>query len=275
MKLIKQEISFNYRLLALIIPILFISLLGLHLQYKSISTSTQSEQTNYIHVDLVEEYRDLINKDAYKEYIRDFENKYAYSVDYIIDNDFFKGIGALKPDIDLETYSGETINLSRVNKNMALEVVADWCSFCKTESKEYLLDTINNNQDIIFVQYMLTGGKEEIDNFYSEIEMPIPGNLIIVLKNDELTSYLEKNDFTSFPTFYFFNENRCVGAQIGALASEYFEAVKYLVYGKTPLYELKTTSDTSLAEAVQRIKVAKEYLANLTSVDVPKEYFVE
>lgn len=109
-------------------------------------------------------------------------------------------------DVDLNNISeyltdinGEKIDLEGVT---IVEVVATWCGFCQTQSKEYNSKLTEKYKDYKFVQYF-SEQEESIGDFYKNLDMEVPSeeNLHIVEKNADLNMSLNaKLDLEYFPT---------------------------------------------------------------------------
>lgn len=109
-------------------------------------------------------------------------------------------------DVDLNNISEylNDINCKKVDLEgvTIVEVVATWCGFCQTQSKEYNSKLTEKYKDYKFVQYF-SEQEESIEDFYKNLDMEVPNeeNLHIVEKNADLNMSLNaKLDLEYFPT---------------------------------------------------------------------------
>lgn len=270
--LLNQTVSFSFKTL-LIVFVLFVALLVVTI-LNPLFTNTKQDNKDTETVQLVTDYASLLSEEtisAYEEVLKD----YLYTPRDLIDQDTFIGLGSNKPDITLETYEGKQINIAEIKGKVILEVIADWCGYCQKESAENLDELVAKYDDVTFVQYMLTGGKQQVEDFYAQAGVDMNENIIVVLENEALTDYLTQNNFKSFPTFLCFDENKCVGSILGAVENNYFDACMALLYSDKPLYEVKTVHNLMLGEEIRRINIAINYINELTEIDVPKELLNE
>ena len=234
---------------------------------KSDKTEVETEK-----IRLVDNYAELLSEEEV-ERLNEAAGKDFSSVD-ILKESYFFGFGMEKPDINIETYTGETINLAQIEGDLILEVIADWCSYCQSESKGKLNQLISKYPDVTFIQYMQTGGKEEVESFYDEVGTPPDRRLVIAYANDEFNNWLREADFASYPTFYLFNEEKIAGTVLGAVDNNYFIASCNIAYSK-PLYEAKTADGENLSEAIRKQSKARQYISELKEIDVPREYLAD
>ena len=89
---------------------------------------------------------------------------------------------------DIVDIFGNKYNLSKYD-NLVFEVVSVECEHCKNFIKEHSNNLLSHGIQV--VQYFNVGNKDEIINFYNDMDMEIPNNIIVVEKNDDLYSYVK------------------------------------------------------------------------------------
>lgn len=221
-----------------------------------------------------------ISKEPF-EYITDAD---IQTLDTLLENDnyiaadvmydgFFNGLGYKLPAIETPLYDGTLTNLSDIKSPIVLIVTADWCQYCQVEARDELNKIIEANPDVTFIQYMETGGKNEYDVFYDEAGVKPNENLILACYSQEISDWLSKCNFKSYPTFYFINNLTVEGCQVGALDSSLINATAKIAFNNVlTIDSLKTADGEKLKNVIRKQIKAKEYIANLTQIDVPKEY---
>lgn len=135
---------------------------------------------------------------------------------------FYLNVGTELPDAELSTYDGSTINpIDYKGKKVVMEFISYWCQFCQTESREYLDEIIENNDDVVFIQCFLEGGKnihymhkdgsetieDTIKQFYEKAEAKMRDDIIIVQQTENLENVADTLGVNSYPTFMFFDES--------------------------------------------------------------------
>lgn len=181
-------------------------------------------------------------------------------------------LGLDKPNINLATYDGKGINLSEVTGKVVLQVVADWCEYCQEETRTYLDSIVSSNPDVTFVQYMETGGANEVNSFYGAVGKTINPNVVVVLRNDELSAWLENGGFSLYPTTLVFDDSDKVARSIiGLTETDAFNASLKSAF-ENPLYTLKNAKGETVLEVNKKVQIAQEYLSTLTEINIPKEY---
>ena len=83
-------------------------------------------------------------------------------------------------DKDLTDINGNVINFKDYDR-LIVDVVSVNCSHCKKQVES--IDIMSRDLDATFVQYFNEGSKQEIMEFYGEID--IPENLIIIERDEE------------------------------------------------------------------------------------------
>jgi len=120
-------------------------------------------------------------------------------------------------DYDFLDIDGNTINLNNYD-HLLLEVVSYTCNHCKNEIVDYMNDIANEFDDVAIIQYFDKGSKQDILDFYSELNISIPENIIIVSEDDKLHDYIKYELETElYPTFIFFNKQKVSFNMIGEM----------------------------------------------------------
>lgn len=123
---------------------------------------------------------------------------------------------------DLEDIDGKTINLTKYDK-LIFEVVSIDCAHCKKITKNYLEEYINKYPDYKFVQYFDDGSKEEVINFYNNLNKEFINNVTIIAKDDNLHKYIyEEIGMKGYPSTCFYLNNELRFIAVGEL-----DPVKY------------------------------------------------
>ena len=140
-------------------------------------------------------------------------------------------------DIEMKSIDGKTLNYESIKgKKVVFEIVAEWCEYCKTETKEHLDDIMTNNEDTVFVQLFNEGTKEQIDAFYSEIGKE--QNPDYVIAADEAKTFADDFGATAYPTFLLFDEKgKLAWSYAGLLETSQYNMIRDVAYGKTKIYE--------------------------------------
>lgn len=169
-------------------------------------------------------------------------------------------VGEDLKDIKLATKDGTLLTYEELKgKKVVVEVVANWCEYCKTQTSDYLDDIYAENEDIVFVQLFAEGSPSEIDAFYSETGKSIEADYVIpatvdesvelslgLIKEEGSTSYqknavsslLTKIGVESYPSFVFFDEDgKLAWSNAGILMAGQFKMIAEVAYGKTKIYE--------------------------------------
>lgn len=177
-------------------------------------------------------------------------------------------VGVRFPNIDLETYNGETINLSKLEGKVVVEVVADWCGYCQDETASHLDNIVAQNGDVTFVQYMSTGGKDEVDSFYKQASHKMNDNIVVVLQNGDMDEWLQNNGLNSYPTFVYANNRKTIVAEPGEVDDVYFKTAKYL-FMDSAIFGEKTNSGDTLLQLYKKQSRAIEFMNNTNKILVP------
>ena len=223
-------------------------------------------------VPLYIDYANDIDNDAW-DCLSSAAAKAGTTTDALYLQEIFLGSGTEKPDVELTTNKDEKINLKDIEGKIVLEVIADWCHYCQLESTDYLTQAMQDLSDATFVQYMHTGGEDQVRDFYTAINMNPQRGLKVVYQNDELDSWLYEVGFNSYPSFIFIDENGKVSAFFaGVMMPEVFNGVANVAY-ESPIktYQMKTKDGQDLVELARKVKIANQYRDSLLDIMVPVE----
>ena len=117
-----------------------------------------------------------------------------------------KMIGRSAPDFPLIDIDGNEIDINKLD-NVVFEIVATWCTHCQTETKEYLTEIVTMFPDMTFIQYFNEGTPDEIYQFYTNLNIPIPENVIVIPQDDRVHEYFNQNYLLEYyPTFIAFKK---------------------------------------------------------------------
>lgn len=224
------------------------------------------------------EFISPINKENIFEYLNDETKDLLYKAngDKDVDTTVLTNLGKELIEGNIVDYNGNTVNLSDYkNKKLVIEVVASWCSHCKDQAKNYSDDLLNVlSDDTVFIQYFVSGNNEEIAEFYNEIDLEVPTNIIIGVNNDELTNTLiEKYDFEFTPSFYFFNNGVLTWQLVGTLDSDDYKLFEDIAFNDgLNLDMLVDNSGNSIFNSIRdeediKNDLSQENYAKLESLD--------
>lgn len=163
-------------------------------------------------------------------------------------------VGTEAPDIVLNTYDGNTLNISGLKgKNIVMEVVAYWCQYCQQETKDYLPEVMAENPDVTFVQAFMQGAKEDsitdddgntetkdtIAQFYQKAGTSIPEKLIVTQESEAFEYYMRNTiKIESYPCIVFINKDgRISWVREGLADKETFTKMIQYAFSDDPLYE--------------------------------------
>lgn len=271
MKKIKENISLPLCFILILIPVLTF-LVGFNISNALSNTQSEEMETIPLYID-VEKQLSSESLQLIGPIIQD----YGLAMNNVVNEDFFRGNGVETPDIDLLTSDGKTINLSKINGPIVLEVVADWCKFCREDAALYQKSRIESHPEITHIQYIYTGGEAEMLNFYNTAGIEKPDEVVVVYSRNDFSNWLLDNGFTeSFPAFYFFDTDKKVsGVHLGADEPEIYDATLDIALAKNfKTYELKTITGDTMIELCRKIKLAKEYYEETNEIIMPKSKLI-
>ena len=124
-------------------------------------------------------------------------------------------VGEEMPAFKLTSMTGEQLDFEDFKgKKLIIELVANWCGYCKNASKETIDGALEANPDYEFIQVFVEGNAEEVKEFYEEIDRA-DANLSNVVPASQDTIDIA---LTGFPTSVFVNEEgKIVWVHAGAL----------------------------------------------------------
>lgn len=245
--------------------------LGLGLIFGSVggTSSTPKVKDDYETVSLYGSASEAINADTKAK----FEE--AGLVPNLMSDDFLSHVGTAMPEIELTTLDGETLNLADYKgKRVILEVVSANCVYSQKMSAEYLDDIIEHYPDTVFIQCFLSEDVSAIKDFYKAVGKKPREDMPVIIGNNELTAWISSVDFIGFPSFYMFDEDgKLAGTIIGYMEGGVFDGYYKLAFNDVcKTYELTTDAGETLPEFSAKIKKARQYMSELTEIDVPKSY---
>ena len=153
------------------------------------------------------------------EYLNDDTYNFLYDANdhEKLDTTSLKNLGKDLLDYTLYDYYGNVINLSDYkDSKLVIELVADYCSYCKNETMTYIDDLKESLGDITLIQYFMSGDSEGIESFYKDIEKAIPNNIIVIPCVKDFSSLMQNTyDLEATPTFLFFNNGKLTWYRVG------------------------------------------------------------
>lgn len=141
-------------------------------------------------------------------------------------------VGKAIPETELKLLNDEVLNTNDLKgKPFVLEVVANWCTYCKETSKEYMDSIVSKNTDLEFVQIFAEGNTGEVNTFYEEIGKDPKDVKYIVPANNESIDLVGKLNITGFPTWIFVDETgRISWVHSGYVKPEEFSTLRDAAY---------------------------------------------
>ncbi len=181
---------------------------------------TQEEASNneetYTFIESINETEifDYLNSDTYNLL-------YEANNQEILDTTSLKNLGKDLLDYTLYDYYGNVVNLSDYkDSKLVIELVADYCSYCKNETMTYIDDLKESLGDITLIQYFMSGDSEGIESFYKDIEKAIPNNIIVIPCVKDFSSLMQNTyDLEATPTFLFFNNGKLTWYRVGTTST--------------------------------------------------------
>ena len=133
---------------------------------------------------------------------------------------------------DVEDINGNTINLTDYDK-LIVEIVSVDCAHCKKQMES--IGDFVNGFDGTFIQYFNIGDKEEIIQFYDDIE--IPENLIIISRDEDLKEYfLHELGLKKYPSMLGYYEGK----------------VSFMIDGETDIIGFREFCDLAFKERLEK-----------------------
>lgn len=195
----------------------------------------------------------LLNKGQEKNVIEDTEPKSSLSIleEYsnegvnVLKNNYttteemdfaLKNIGRNIYDLKLKNYEGKTFKFSKMKgKKFIIEVAQTSCNSCKI-AEPIVNNILKDREDIELIPLFLNSTKESIDEYYNELNIEKPKNLLI----DEEKITKEMFGLTLTPTYLFVDEIGNISlVREGFIDMEFFTDDLETAYKETKIYEYK------------------------------------
>lgn len=189
-------------------------------------------------------------------------------------------IGKSIPETELKLLNGEVLNTNDLKgKPFVLEVVANWCTYCKETSKEYMDGIVSKNNDLEFVQIFAEGNTGEVNTFYEEIGKDPKDVKYIVPATNEAIDLVGKLNITGFPTWIFIDETgRISWVHSGYVKPEEFSTLRDAAYTGDKLYDClnEDFDDSRTGVSVNHIfdALSDEAISNIMEVEEDGQYMV-
>lgn len=147
-----------------------------------------------------------------------------------------KNIGKNIYDLKLKDYEGKTFKFSKMKgKKFIIEVSQSGCSSCKI-AEPIVNNILKDREDVVLIPLFLNSTKESIDEYYTELNIEKPKNLLI----DEERITKEMFGLTLTPTYLFVDETGNISlVREGFIDIEFFTDDLETAYGETKIYEYK------------------------------------
>lgn len=206
----------------LVLLLLVISLFGCS-KKEDTNNTVDTNDDKYIKPAIVVNYVDYLNYDL-KTLFQSLQTR----EDGITNKDVSR-LGKSLIDITTTDYYGNEIDFNDFkDKKIVLEVVAEWCNNCQSQSKTFsdkLIESLPD--DVEFVQYFNVGNTQQIEEFYKEIDKEVPSNITILPENEEIKNYLVNDlKLEYYPTFLFFDNGILTWSTWGELSAQNYSRVE-------------------------------------------------
>lgn len=212
-------------LIGLLIIIIIISIpIGYKLLNERQETTTKDVEPKSS-LSILEEYSD--------EGVNVLKNNYTTTEEM----DFaLKNIGKNIYDLKLKDYEGKTFKFSKMKgKKFIIEVSQSGCSSCKI-AEPIVNNILKDREDVELIPLFLNSTKESIDEYYNELNIEKPKNLLI----DEEKITKEMFGLTLTPTYLFVDEIGNISlVREGFIDMEFFTDDLGTAYKETKIYEYK------------------------------------
>lgn len=144
-----------------------------------------------------------------------------------------------------------------------LEIVSVDCSHCKDMVKSHI--QYMNDSNIKTIQYFNVGDKQDILDFYLELDIDIPNNITIIPHDDGMNDYI-KNELKaeSYPSLIAYYNNKVSFMEYGDINEEELEAFYQLGFNNTLLIDnsLKDINGNDLLSLDRSIEDVEESLSD-------------
>lgn len=145
---------------------------------------------------------------------------------------------------DYQVKEGKTLSFDNLKgKKYVVEIVADWCEYCKQMQKEHFKEIKKQNDDITFIQLFAQGDKNAVQEFYKS--SGVVTDIDYILPEQAATNdILQKFNVSSFPTFLFFDEqSKLSWEHTGMVNNDAFKQLKSKAYGDEKIYDSFKTGE--------------------------------
>lgn len=156
---------------------------------------------------------------------------------------------------DLKDINGNIINLTEYDK-LIFEVVSVDCAHCRKITKSYLEEYINKYPDYKFVQYFDDGNKDEVIDFYCNLNKNFINNVTVIAKDDELHKYIyDEIGMKGYPSTCFYLNNELRFIAVGELdPTKYDNAIDLGFINPLSKEELVNKDNESILELDRTIE---------------------
>ena len=192
----------------------------------------------------------------------------------MIGKDLYEGI--------LYDIYGNAVDLSDHDR-ILLEVMSSECSHCKKQVEEHLEET--KAQDATLIQYFDKGNLETIEEFYEELDMEVPDDVIIISNDSGFFAYLRETlGVEYFPTTICFLDGKLTFDMVGNFDENCLKNIMRLGFDQPLSQEELCNSEgvdiRELDRSVDDVKNSlsqenREKLADLDNDDYTKELTYE
>lgn len=183
----------------------------------------------------------------------------------------FRVAGQNLPDLEFITYEGEK---AKLEGPFILEMVGSWCSFCQELTLEGTIEKLlEQYPDIPVYQYFMYGDIGDVDAFYESAEKEIPANITVLLDNQQFDEWYNQNGYSSVPMMFVIGKDNRIG--LSYLGKDSFDLyVKMIDYTMNKsVADMMTTTGKTIGEFTKEQAIAKQYISDLTEIEVPAELF--
>lgn len=144
-----------------------------------------------------------------------------------------KNIGTNISEMKFKTYSGKEIGIKDFKgKKIILEISQTTCESCR--EADPIVHEIMKDKDVELVPVFLNSTKEMIDEYYSQLNLEMPKNVII----DEEKVTKDKFNLTVTPTYIFVDEEGTISLVKQTFVDKIsFEDDLDLAFGEDKIYD--------------------------------------
>lgn len=191
-----------------------------------------------------------------------------YNLGLDLSDNEVKVLGTELPTKTFTSYEGETVALP--DGPYVFEILGSWCTYCQALVNE--THELYASLGLPVYQYFLDGVAEDVDSFYDAIGIERVATATQLVSNSEMETWANENEFYSVPMIIVVDDSGKIAmTHIGYLPAEDFSAyIEYALDAK--LYDVEIEG-TSLSEYLTRQDAIREYIDNLTEIEVPTSIF--